>query len=279
MKSILKNLFILVFFAINLTSCLDSTLDGQGKVNVKLTDAPFPYAFATEANIGISKIEIKNDSTGQYVTVYETKNNESYNLLNYQNGKTATLETSRIPLGTYKKARVTFNNASVKLNGNTASGSSFFNFTAEAKGSYEESIYPWLVIEETGTSNVLIDINIGKTFQFQGNSGFFSEWINSLSSITNCSFQPEFRVCDLDKTGSISGNVTVNGTKTANVNVSININNKEVSASTDANGNYTIIGVQPGTYSVQVKTANGTTITNNNIVVKSTSRTTCNFNS
>ena len=277
MKTMMKKFLFFGLFAISLASCSSSAPDGQGRVNVKLTDAPFPFSFATEANVGISKIELKNDSSGQYITVYESSTNDSYNLLDYQNGKTATVETNNLPVGTYTMARVTFNNASVKMNGNTASGNSFFNFSSEAQGSYEETVNPSLVIEHTGTSNVLIDINVNKTFQFQGNGGIFSAWINELSSIVGCTFRPEFRVCDLDKTGSISGNVTVNGTKTANAIVTVTVGNKEVAANTDANGNYTIIGVQPGTYSVNVTTTDGTSITNKNIVVTGTGKATCTF--
>lgn len=275
-----KKLSILFFslVALFLASCTSSAPDGQGKTTVKVTDSPFPFSFATEANVGISKIELKNDSTGQYVTVYEStaSGSGSYNLLQYQNGKTADVATNDLPVGTYKYARVTFNNASVKMNGKTGSGNDFFDFSSSANGSYEEQVSPALVVEHTGTSNVLIDVNVNKTFQFQGSGGFFGSWFTSLSSIMGCSFKPEFRVCDLDKTGSISGNVTINGKATANANVTLTVNGKEVAANTDANGNYKIIGVEQGTYSVTATTSDNVTVSNN-VTVSGTANASCNF--
>jgi hypothetical protein len=280
MKNSMKMLFILMVLAGIFTSCTDNKEDSDnaGDVTVKLTDAAFPYDFVSKANVGITKIEFKN-SDGVYVAVFETNTaaGNSYNLLEFTNGNTATVQNNVLPVGTYSHSRVTFSNASVNMTGSiTGSGeNSIFNFNNLSQKTYEVACFPVLDIEETGNSDVLIDIDVNKSFQFQ-NSGFFGNWINQVTDITGCTFNPVFRVCDLDKTGKIVGTVTYEGVKSENAFVTVTIGNNEIATHTEANGTYAFIGIPEGSYTLKVELENGK-VSTKSVTVGGTNTANCNF--
>jgi hypothetical protein len=280
MKTLMKMIFILIVLAGVFTSCTDNKKDNDnaGDVSVKLTDATFPFNFVSQANVGITKIEFKN-SQGEYFTVFETSATagHSYNLLDYTNGHTATVENNSLPIGTYTHSRVTFGEASVNMNGSTtgSGGNSIFNFNNLSQKTYEVACYPVLDIEDAGNSDVLIDIDANKTFQFQS-SGFFGNWINLITNITGCSCNPAFRVCDLNKTGKITGNVTLKGVNTQNAFVTVVVGNNEIATHSEANGTYTFIGIPEGSYTVKVQLENGA-ISSQSVTVGGTNTAICNF--
>jgi hypothetical protein len=261
-----------------LSACTDNKKDNDnvGDVSVKLTDAAFPFDFVSQANVGITKIEFKN-SKGEYVTVFETSNNRSYNILDYTNGNTATVENNTLPVGTYTHSRVTFGNASVNMNGSTtgSGGNSIFNFNNLPQKTYEVACYPVLDVEDAGNSDVLIDIDANKTFQFQSN-GFFGNWINLITNITGCSYTPAFRVCDLNKTGKITGNVTSKGQNIKNAFVTVTVGNNEIATHTETNGTYAFIGIPEGNYTVKVELDNGN-VSSQSVTVGGTNTAACNF--
>jgi len=280
MKASMKMIFILMVLAGFFTSCTDNTEDSDnaGNVSVKLTDAAFPFDFVSKANVGITKIEFKN-SDGEYVTVFETNSaaGNSYNLLDFTNGNTATVQNNVLPIGTYSHSRVTFGDASVNMIGNiTGSGeNSIFNFNNLSQKTYEVACFPVLDIEETGNSDVLIDIDANKSFQFQ-NNGFFGNWINLITNITGCTFNPAFRVCDLNKTGKIVGTVTLKGVNSENAFVTVTVGNNEIATHTEANGTYAFIGIPEGSYTLKVELENGT-VSTESVTVGGTNTANCNF--
>lgn len=280
MKTSMKMIFILMVLTGFFTSCTDSKegSDNAGNVSVKLTDAAFPFDFVSKANVGITKIEFKN-SDGEYITVFETNSpaGNSYNLLDFTNGNTATVQNNVLPVGTYSHSRVTFGDASVNMIGSiTGSGeNSIFNFNNLSQKTYEVACFPVLDIEETGNSDVLIDIDANKSFQFQ-NSGFFGNWINLVTNITGCAFTPAFRVCDMNKTGKIAGSVTFDGVNIENAFVTVTLGNNEIATHTEANGTYAFMGIPEGSYTLNVELENGT-VSSQSVTVGGTNTANCNF--
>jgi hypothetical protein len=270
MKNILKILSIVAI--ITLSACnKDEIPTGQGAVKVSITDGPFPFEFVNQANLGIAKVELKNEN-GKYITVFE--GNTSYNMVELTNGVSADVKTTNIPAGEYSESRVTLNAASVVLgNGDQ------FNLNAEATATvYVTAIEPSLTVEEGDSSNILFDLDLNQSFSFFGFAGFpFSDWIPSMSMISTCHFEPHFSVCDLDKTGSISGVVTVNGTATENVQVYITVNGHQVATQTEADGSFTFIGVKPGNYTVSASNQAGDSTQLNNVNVTISNSTQCNL--
>jgi hypothetical protein len=280
MKTSMKKLFILMLIAGFFASCTDSKDDNDnaGDVSVKLTDAAFPFGFVSKANVGITKIEFKN-ANGEYITVFESGNSagNSYNILDYTNGKTVIVKNHILPVGVYSHSRVTFGEASVIMNGSiTGSGeNSFFNFNNSYPKIIEVACDPVLDIEDAGNSDVLIDIDADKSFQFQS-SGVFGNWINLITNIEGCTYNPTFRVCDLNKTGKISGNVTYKGVNTQNAIVTVTVSNNVLASHTEANGTYAFIGVPAGSYNVKVELEDGTTSTQS-VTVGGTNTANCDF--
>ena len=84
--------------------------EGNGETAVLLTDAPFPYDSVTRVDVYIERIDASTstDTTGGsgiWVTIAEPK--RAFNLLDLQNGQTALLGSSTLPVGKYKALRMT----------------------------------------------------------------------------------------------------------------------------------------------------------------------------
>ena len=250
MKKLMKKTMILaaltgLFISCNNDSTEEST---QGNVTVKLTDDPFPFDFATEANVTIAKIELKNEN-GSYVTIFE--GNGNYNMVGLTNGITAQVNATSLEAGTYNEARITLNGASVQLTNGTG-----YNLDASANGINIVTIDPALVIEAGQDSEILFDLDINDSLQFTGMGGVqLPEWFSSIALIAGCEFNADFTAVDLGQTGTITGIVTdTNGDLVANALVEILVNGNIISTQTDTNGSFTFIGVQEGTYTVEVDT-------------------------
>lgn len=272
MKKMLKNLFVLLFAIVVLISCNkdNSTIPaGQGKVTTTLTDAPFPFGFVSEANIGVAKVEVKT-ADGDFVTLFE--GSASYNMVNLTNGVTAEVKTTNIEAGTYVEARVTLDGASVKL----ANGMMFDLSSVAANTTTTVKIEPALVVKEGAASEVLFDFDIDNSFSFVQEGGTpFSNWVSAISSIKDCNFDAIFRVCDLDRTGKITGNVTVEGNTEENAQVYITVNGHKIYTHSNADGTFAFIGIAPGSYTVYVNTEDGKTTEVGGIVVTEGGSVTC----
>jgi len=272
MKKMIKNFMVLTVVIALFASCNkddDTIPDGQGKVKVALTDAPFPFEFVTHANIGVAKVELKT-SSGDYIVVYE--GSTSYNMVGLTNGVTAEVGTKTIEAGTYGQARVTLNSASVQLSNGTE-----YDLASEATANtYTVSVEPALVVEEGSSSEILFDLDVNESFRFHGSGtgiGGFFDWITSVDWIKGCNFNPHFRVCDRNQTGEITGTVTASDVE--NTQVYVTIGGERVYTHAKANGTFTFIGVHPGTYTVYVKTKHGGTAHSGEVTVTAGSTATC----
>ena len=269
MKNLLRKAVLFIFLIVAFSSCNDDDdiPSGKGAVTIKITDAPFPFKFVKKANIGIEKVELK-DTKGDYVVIFE--GNSNFNMINLTNGSTKTVAKTNIEKGTYSEVRITLNTASVQLSNGTN-----YELNADAQGSYTYSINPAFIVEEENSSNILFDLDINKSFRFQGS--WFGQWIHDITHITGCNFQPEFRICDLDQTGSIQGKVTKNGSPAENIYVYTTVNGREIATHTKADGSYKFIGIKEGNYTVTVKTETDGSTSVSNIRVKVTGTATCTF--
>ncbi len=271
MRKMIKKLIVPLFAILVLVSCEkdDTTIPaGEGKVTVTLTDAPFPFEFVTQANIGVAKVEVKT-ANGEFVTLFD--GSTSYNMVNLTNGATAEVKTTNIKAGTYVEARVTLNDASVELSNGTK-----FNLNSAATGTTTITIEPELVVEEGSASEVLFDLDVDNSFKFGPiGGGYFSDWISTISSITNCDFDADFRVCDLDRTGKITGKVTVGGNTEENAQVYVSVDGHKIYTHTKTDGTFTFIGIAPGTYTVYVNTEDGKTAQAGSIVVSEKGTANC----
>ncbi len=263
MKTTIKTMMLLMALILSLTACDKD--DNTGTVEVKVTDAPFPFKFVNEAKVKIAKIELKN-TDGQYVTVFE--GNSAVNLVNYRNGATANIAVQSIPEGTYKSVKVTVDGAEVKL----ANGTSF-NVDATENATVETMIYPELKIENGQEEQILMDVDLSDSFVFQGS--FLGGWIHSITEITGiASFNPDIRVANLSATGAVSGIVKdENGNPVADAEVYIKFDYNgdgvpdKVSTVTEEDGSFKIIGLPEASYTLTVETEHETVTETVNVEV------------
>ena len=85
--------------------------DGPGQFTVLLTDAPFPFDLVDEANVTISRVEVAGEGGVQVLAEGE----QTFNLLDLQNGVTAALGTVEMPEGRVSQVRLIVSEASILL--------------------------------------------------------------------------------------------------------------------------------------------------------------------
>jgi len=258
-----KSVVVLALAGVFLAACGDSTptLSSGGQVNVQLTDAPFPFSDVKSVDIWVNRIDAKQSDTDEESAANEADSagwktlvspNASFNLLTLANGATANLGTANLPVGTYKSFRLVIDTdkSSITLNDDTKPD---VKWPSAGKNGIK------LILDEpfdvaTGTTNLLIDFDVGRSFVMRGNS----------ISQNGLLFKPVIHATTQQNTGSIAGTVrgdnatgpviagaTVEVLKNGTTLGDTNSNNVVRTGVTDANGNFTLAFVPPGTYVVR----------------------------
>jgi hypothetical protein len=237
------------------------TLTTNGKVNVLLTDAPFPFSQVKSVDVYVVRIDGKlaetdsaeaadaNDSTS-WITLVSP--NTRINLLTLVGGTTASLGLASIPVGTYRSFRMIINtdSSSVTLNDNTKPS---IKWPSAGNNGIKIILHEPFDVT-TDATNLLIDFDVGRSFVMRGNS----------ISQNGLLFKPVIHAVATQAAGTISGSVradSANGTRMAGATVEVlkagtaltdtasaNIVSSGV---TDANGNFTLAFIPAGTYVVR----------------------------
>lgn len=178
MKSRIRATVLLALAGVFAASCSsDTTGTATGQVKVLLTDAPFPFSEVKSVDVFVTRIDGKtgetddveaeneNESDGWHTLVSPGK---SLDLLTLMDGKTANLGTATLPVGTYKSFRLVIDPAqsSVTLTDNTKPE---VKWPGSGKNGIKVILdQPFNVVN--GTTNMLIDFDVGKSFVMRGNS-------------------------------------------------------------------------------------------------------------
>ncbi|MEN8117044.1 MAG: DUF4382 domain-containing protein [Bacteroidota bacterium] len=250
MRSLIKLLVVIipVTFVLMMSGCIDEPVNDSlpGRLNVQLTDAPFPSDLVAEANVTINKIEIrKSDDSEGYPFIILSEEEMSFNLLDLTNGVTATLVDMEVPSGSYNLIRLYVSEASIVL-----SDSSEFDLFVPSGAETGIKIYidPAIVVAGGLTTELLLDFDVSRSFEVQGNP-------DTPAGIKGFHFKPVIKASNLSTTGSLSGMVTdstdsvVDG---ALVSV-LAADTVYTSSLTDSTGYYTILGIDAGAYNVKVE--------------------------
>lgn len=233
----------LVVIVLGFTGCIDPAAETTtGTLNVILTDAPFPTDQVAEANVTIVMLEARAKSDGNgsspYVVLSEEIN--TYNLLDLQNGVTASLASLDIPIGSYDLIRLYVSAGDVVMNDGTV-----HTLTVPSGAQTGIKLFIDPPIDVTGglTSDLLLDFDVANSFIAQGNQ-----------NITGFLFRPTIRAVNASTVGSLAGGVT-NTSAVAIVGAQVWVVQDTVvtAAFSDSTGFYTILGLPPGAY-----TANAT---------------------
>lgn len=239
-----------------LTACSDSSGTGTGLLTVRLTDAPFPFSDVTSVKVFVVRVDAKRAVVGDDEVADENHldgwttvatPNALINLLDLD-GKTTNLGATTLATGNYQSFRLVLNtdkSAITLTDGSTPP----ISFPSAGHSGIKVILDKPIQLTENG-SVMTLDFDIGRSFVMRGNK-----------TSNGFNFKPVIHAVAQDITGSVSGSVHANSATGAAVpNATVEVltaasllNDADPahlvrSTSTDANGNFRIAFLLPGTY-------------------------------
>lgn len=223
----------------------DVTRETNGRLLIELTDAPFPTDLVSEANVTISKIEIRMSDEDSSAFVVLSEEEASFNLLDLTNGVTASLVDKELEAGMYDLIRMHVADASIVLK----DGTTFDLFIPSgAQTGIKIFIKPALEVVGGLTSGLLLDFDVSRSFVVKGNP-------NTPAGIKGFIFKPTIKASNISTSGGLVGVVTdsldvgVNGA-TVSVLAADTVNTSTI---TSESGAYSVLGLSAGTYDITVE--------------------------
>jgi hypothetical protein len=260
--------------------------ENKGRLNVYLTDAPFPVGLVEHAFVTIDRVEIRQrieaegeEDEGAFIVISEGA--MEFDLLQLTNGVTTHLAMADLEPGSYDMIRLHVVDARIVL----ADGNDYdLKIPSGSASGLKIKVEPAISIAEGQTSDVLLDFDISKSFVALGNV--------KAGQIHGFIFKPVVRGIYMGAAGRIQGTVTdAGGQPLENAWVKLIVpvsgtaseaeegdgDNVLVSAYTDASGNYKLIGLPEGTYSMECELEGFGSLITEEIEVKAGILTTVNF--
>lgn len=246
------------------TACSDTTGSNMGKLTVKLTDAPFPFAEVSRVDMFVVRIdgrtttasdaETANASSSGWTTIASP--NAAINLLSLQGGVTTNLGTATLATGNYNAFRLILDTQKSTItlkDGTVLTGGSGIVFPSAAQTGVKINLDA--PIQVTQDSSVMIlDFDVGSSFVMRGNS------IKNNGLL----FKPVIRAVATELTGTLTGSVrstSATGPAVAGATVDVLKDgtaltdtvaaNVVASTASDASGNYRFSFLLPGAYEVR----------------------------
>jgi hypothetical protein len=224
--------------------------EGKGRINVLLTDAPYPIELISNAYVTIDKVEIRKKTEAEmdeekdsFIVLNEE--NMVIDLLELTNGITEEIAAAELEAGYYDMIRLHVVDATVVLN----DGSEFdLKVPSGSSSGLKIKIQPEIHLEEGQTSDVLLDFDVSRSFVVKG----------PIDNINGFNFKPVVRGVYMGAAGRIEGNVTDTlATPLEDAMIKAWMPGETeggsldyVSSFTDELGDYKIIGLKEGTYTV-----------------------------
>ena len=220
----------------------DNNAEGTGHLIIKVTDAPFPIEYVEEALVRIIKVEVreKNSEDGYpFLTLME--DTVTIDLIDLRNGVTAVLLETDVPVGEYDLVRLYVDHAGITIKD---WDTYFMKVPSGAQTGIKIFMSPSIRVEGGLTSELLLDFDISKSFVLKGN-------MFTPAGIKGFNFKPVIRAVNNTTAGRVEGVVS----DTANVlleDASVWIEKDTVISTTytDSIGQYALIGIPAGSYSV-----------------------------
>jgi len=247
----------LAIAAFGVAACSDSSGTGTGLLTVRLTDAPFPFSDVASVNVFVVRVDARaadatdaeaadESAAGGWTTVATP--NALVNLLDLGGGRTMNLGATTLATGTYNGFRLIIDPSKTSITLKDGSTPQIFFPSAAQSGIKINLDQP---IQLTADGSVMtLDFDIGRSFVMRGNS-----------AANGFNFKPVIHAVAQDITGSVTGSVHANsetGPAVPNATVEVLTAGSLVtdadpthvvrSTSTDANGDFRIAFLLPGTY-------------------------------
>ncbi len=234
MKSKLTNIFLLVL-AVVFTAC--SNDESTGTLNIEITDAPLLAEQVQEANVTITKVEVRKaeESEGSpFITVFEGE--EDINLMELTNGLTQQLASLELPVGTYDLVRIYIDQAEVVLEDETS-----FDLTVPSGSATGLKVFinPPVQIAGGISADLLLDFDVSRSFVAKG-----------VDAMNGFNFKPVIKAVNMSTVGRIEGTVS-NTEEVALANTEVSVYAADtLNTTTFSNdlGQFAVLGLLPGDY-------------------------------
>lgn len=207
-------------------SCNNDDTKSSYPYAVKMTDAPGPYQ---EVNVDIQGVEVTGDA-GQTVTLNVREG--VYNLLDFANGVDTLIATDSLEIASVSQIRlilgtkntVVVNNVSYPLSTPSADQSGL-------------KLQVHQTLQQGILYSVLLDFDANKSIVNTGNGAY--------------KLKPVIRTIEAAISGSVKGKITPAGSLAVVTAVDI-LTNLSYSTNTNTSGEFLVMGLPAGTYSVTI---------------------------
>lgn len=174
-----------------LVACSDSESlgPGEGRIAVRMTDAPFPLDDVASIDIFVVRVEAKTQATTEEDAALDVEEdeaesdgwivlaepNEKFDLMDLRNGVTVFLGDAVVPQGNYQSFRLIIDTdqSSVTLKDGTvltASSSPSIKFPSAGNSGIKIILTDDIVVEAGVTTDVLLDFDAEESFVLRGNT-------------------------------------------------------------------------------------------------------------
>ncbi|MBO6537040.1 MAG: DUF4382 domain-containing protein [Balneolaceae bacterium] len=266
---VFKTTLIVLSAVLVLVGCSNSTNSNTktGRLNVTMTDAPFPIDLVSEANVTIDKIEIRRDSTEVESSTFLTISEESqtFNLLDLQNGVKTSLVDLEIEEGSYDLIRLYVSEANIVLTDNTT-----YDLTVPsgAQTGIKVFVSPSIEVVSDLSAELLLDFDVANSFVARGN-------ISTPAGINGFNFKPTIKAVNASDAGRIEGVVADTSlTVLSDVQIAVIADSDTSYAFSNEEGFYSIISLDEGVYTIEATAAGFDTLRANNVAIKAGNTTT-----
>ncbi|MFC1483588.1 DUF4382 domain-containing protein [Candidatus Neomarinimicrobiota bacterium] len=250
----------------------DDDDEATGTLAVLLTDGPFPADLVAEANVTIDSLDIREkntqDTTGAYTTI--SREQATYNLMDLRNGVTESLANLEVEEGTYNQVRLYVSEAEVILK----DGSEYpLQVPSGVRTGLKIFISPDIEVQQDITAELLLDIDVGKSFVVQGNP-YGPGSIDFL-------FKPVIRAVNQSTAGRLTGIVADTSAAAdpiGDAQVWVMQDSLISHTFTDTlDGAYQLIGLTAGSYTASATAAGYDTVTVAEVVITAATATPLDF--
>jgi hypothetical protein len=174
-----------------LVACSDSESigPGQGRIAVRMTDAPFPLDDVASIDIFVVRVEAKAEATSEADAAADVEDdeaesdgwivlatpNESFDLMDLRNGVTVFLGDAVVAEGDYRSFRLIIDTdqSSVTLKDGTvltANSSPSIMFPSAGRSGIKVNLNGDIAVDEGLTTDVLLDFDAEESFVLRGNT-------------------------------------------------------------------------------------------------------------
>jgi hypothetical protein len=244
---------ILGLFLLLMLSCQDE--EQTGRIEVKITDDPFPISLIEEASVTITKVEIRaanseEENNGEsseseadgdesnFIVLFEDSHKAV--LTDLRNGVTDALTNLEIPADEYDLIRIQVKDASITLNENINIP---VNVPSGEQSGVKVFIKPGIILGGGEAVEVLLDFSLEKSFVPVG------EWSNP-EDIERFNFKPVIRAVNNSEAGMIKGYIFSAEEPLGGVLVYVEEDGQKLATITEEDGSYAILGIQVGAYQI-----------------------------